>query len=69
MASLKKHLSGTKRTDNQTACSRGAGLYFPICGKTSTAIEYDTFDLNDFANIPFKQRCKCCNDIFERISN
>lgn len=56
MKNLKLHLEGNTKTKN--------GKSLPICGKVSTAIEYDTLSKKEFTEIPTEKRCKNCNNIF-----
>lgn len=41
-----------------------SGVSFPICGKVSCAIEYDTISLEDFLKADPKRQCvNCMNKI------
>ena len=55
MTNLKLHLAGNTQTKN--------GKALPICGKVSTAIEYDTLLKVDFEKEKTEHRCKNCNNI------
>ena len=54
---LKKHLAGENKTAEK--------MNLPVCGKVSSAIEFDTLSKEDFNKTPIVQRCKNC----ERLNN
>lgn len=56
MATLKLHLAGTTKT-------KDLRYALPICGKISTAIEYDTLSKEEFLKTSIENRCKNCNNI------
>lgn len=54
MKTLKLHLAGIEKTKTNRS--------LPICGKVSTAIEFDTLTLEEFKKSKIETRCTNCNN-------
>lgn len=55
MTILKKHIQGNN-------IAKLSGKQLPICGKVSSAIEFDTISLEEFLKLPIAEKCVRCSN-------